>query len=65
MDMGSLTYTQVLVRVVHTKCGDGDGGGKGSGTNKSAQELTLRDRIYFFSLCHARGSNSGSSDLEV
>ena len=32
------------VHAVHTKGGGARGGGEGSGTNKSAQELTRRDR---------------------
>ena len=50
MDVGSLTYAQTWMRVIHTKigcvcvCGGGGVGGGVSATNKSAQELTRRDR---------------------
>ena len=52
MDMGSLTCAYRWVRTV-----------RGSGTNKSAHELTQRDRNNYFSPCPATGSNPGSSDL--
>ena len=48
MDMGSLTCAQIWVRVIHTNAKWREGGG-GSGTNKSAQELTRRDRK---TVCH-------------
>ena len=44
VDMGSLTCAHVWVRAVHTKRGEG----RGSATNKSAQELTRRDRKTIF-----------------
>ena len=58
MDVGSLTCAQSASRTHE----GGGGGGSGSGTNKSAQELTRRDRKTLSS-CPARGSNPGSSDL--
>ena len=52
MDIGSLTCAQISVLAVHTN-------GGGSGTNKSAQELSRRDRKNCRSPWPARESNPG------
>ena len=56
MDKGSLTCAQIWSRAVITKV-VGVGWGGGSGTNKSAQELTRRDRK---SVCHPAPLGDGA-----
>ena len=63
MDMGCLTCAQIWVCAVNTKGGGGGWGGGELSTNKSAQELTRRDRKNCPPPCPARGLNPGCSDF--